>query len=278
MENKKNNIFIGILVGIIVMLLIFIGLLFTGIIILNTNDSTKKDSNIVSDNDTNTEEDSKSNIFEITYKEESYSTKNSSGTVISTSTRNIPVIVNESNQQAADKIVSTLTEISDKEWNNNIKKTADEVAANDVPYTNLGVTYLFSNGTTRQNSITFMLELNGDFGGTGWLEKSGYNFNTETGDLLTLESISNDYTSLKNKLFEESKNYITNDKYLSCLVEDWTDTLPSLFNVSGNWFFNETGITISLPKYSVACGADGIIQIDISSEKINDYLLEDYKF
>ena len=244
------------------------------------------------DNDSVKEKDEKENesleevqdnklSFDISYKEEVYTTRNKSGYIISTSKRNLPVINNSNNQDIAKKIVLSLTGISDKEWNENIKSMADEVVEmegyeNTTEDMNLGVTYLFTTGICTDRRLTFKLEMNGSFGGVSWSGESGYNYDARNGNILKLESIAYDYDKLMDAIIEKVENNLKSDSY-SCLIDDYSSQLENLINMDGNWYFTDKGIRIVFPKYSIACGAGGVIGIDIDKNVVNDYIKDEYK-
>ncbi|MBQ8681973.1 MAG: DUF3298 domain-containing protein [Bacilli bacterium] len=273
-SDKSKNIIIALLIIIIVILVGIVGLVLTGTLSLNTSNN-----NQVGEEDNNDQEEKKEekDLFEISYKEEEYITKNNKGYIISKSTRNLPVIINSNNQETADKIVTSLTTISDKEWNGSIKDTADQVSEMDSDKDmELGVNYLFETKVVNDNRLTFKLEMSGTFGGTTWAGEWGYNYDAKTGELLTLENISTDNIKLKEIITNEVVNYIEANS-ITIVVDDWKNEVSKLINTTGNWYFTDNGIEVSLPKYSISTGATGIIKVEIAKNVINDYLKEEYK-
>lgn len=292
MKNDKSK-------NIIIIVLIIIILCLLGFIIINKaleKELSKNNINNEVDNstnndvsDSNLEEENNQNVYEINYKEEEYVTKSKAGYIISTSKRNLPEITNKNNQEVANKIVSSLTDISNKNWNENIKETADQVSEMDSDKNlDLGVTYLYKTGIVNNNRLTFRLNMDGSFGGVSWPADEGYNYDAKTGDLLTLESIATDYNNLQNIIVEEIEKYIKDYPYDINLndytgIEEakkdpkWRELLVKLINQNGNWYFTETGIEICLPKYSIAVGATGIIKVDIEKTTINQYIKAEYQ-
>ena len=240
---------------------------------------------IEDDKDEDTEEIKVDDGFDISYKDEEYVTRNKDGYVISTSKRNLPVIINDSNQNVADKIVDSLTEISNNEWNNNIKKMADELVEmyeNISEDMSLGASYLLSTGVVTENRLSFIIKMDGSFGGVSWNGENGYNYDAKTGELLTFESIAMDYEDLNNTIYNEVKSYIERQEYVDDLWDDnangtWTEILKELVSKSGNWYFLDNGIRIVIPKYSLGPGYIGIISVDVNKDIINDYLKDEYK-
>ena len=276
MNNKKSNgAIIGLLIGIIIMLLVFVALFATNTISFNSK--TNND-----DKTTNTKEDNTSeenNEYQINYKEEEYRTKRSDGTEISNSTRNLPVIKNNKNQNAADKIVNYLTSVSNSNWDNNVKPMADQVANDNLPYSGLGVKYLFETGVVTNNRLTFNLTMTGGFGGVSWSSEEGFNFNAKTGEILTTENIAINKDVFKKYLLNKTNEKINTIKINkdNCINDNYDKKLEEEINKEGNWYFTKTELIIKLQKYTVACGAGGIIEVNLPKEEVNQYLKEEYK-
>ena len=286
-NDKGKNGIILLLVIIIIILLTFIVLFASGVISLNVNkESTNNDDNkenIVEVEDNKEEE--KIN-FEITYKEEVYTTKNNDGGIVATNKRSLPVISSKNNQNIADKIVNKLTSISNEFWNNSIKKTSDEMK--DSGYDRLGVNYLYSTGVVNENRLSFILTMSGSFGGVSWDDVKGYNFDAKTGELLTFENISLNKENFKNVMYSKIINYIENNydttTFLKqdcngngCFDVTWQELVSKYLNYEGIWYFTDNGITVKFPKHSLADGATGIVSADIDKNDINSYLKDEYK-
>ena len=287
MEEKK-----GITVRlstVILLFIIFILLVLLGIVyfqkndnknIVNTNqnnfnnvaspeqkepiNNTEKTNNIV--------ETTPKDEYKITFKYETYKSYKESGEVTFENTRNLPVIINEANQAAADKIVKSLTTISDKAWEK-IKESSDEYR--EFQYT-AGVQYLLNTYINKENYLVFKAIQSGSFGGVGWNAEEFYNYDAKTGELLTLESISTDYANFKKMISDKVRDYISNN-IEDVLVSDVDQAINDILNQDGNWGFTETGINIQLPKYSIGSGADGVRTVKIDKSDVNSYLLEEYK-
>ena len=287
---KGNNWLIIGLVGVIIVLLgIFLVLLMNNTITFHVDEdknllkNTKEedDSDGVGKKDSNDSVSEKnpddSSSYKITYEEEEYIPKRSDGSVASKSRRNLPKITNRQHQEIADKIVKYLTDISNDNWENNIKKMADDVV--ELPYDDLGVTYLYETGVVTDNRLTFLLKMNGGFGGVGWLSDEGFNFDGETGELLKLNNITDDVDALKKYMLNKISVLLDDMKKdeNNCINDDYQKHLEEELNRDGNWYFTLTNIKINLPKYSVACGARGIIEIDLPKDEVNRYLKDKYK-
>ena len=109
------------------------------------------------------------------------------------------------NKKAKQIEKSINTKIND-EWKNNIISSADELnkeinngelTIDDENYFDgLGAQISVSDAEPAKNILTFYTEVSGGFGGVGWFEYKGYNYDKTTGELLTLKTITNDYNEL----------------------------------------------------------------------------------
>ena len=70
-------------------------------------------------------------------------------------------------ESVANKIVNSLTEISNKEWEG-ILSSANEIDSEQQENTNLGVKFIISTDYISENFVSFRSELSGGFGGVGW--------------------------------------------------------------------------------------------------------------
>lgn len=223
------------------------------------------------------------NKIVITYTEEKHNTKNKKGIIITENIRNIPSITFSSNQKAADKIEKSLIEFSDNEWNNNIlivaKETAEEEPfAESTEPESLGASLLFSNTPSHNQRITFNLGLEGGFGGVGWVNSYGYNYDLTTGELLTLKTITDDYQTLIKDLTAEVERQLNIFKKEFEIYEVSETELIGFITKTGNWYFAEDKLIIIFQKYDIADGATGPIVIEIDKEFINPHLKDEYKF
>ena len=274
---KENNKIVVILLGIIIILLGAItGLLATKTITFNTksNNETKENKEEKSNDESN--DNKEEDKYIISYEKEEYTTKRSDGTESTKSTRNLPKITNSKNQEAANKIVKFLTDISNQNWEDNIKKVAND--SSELPYSDLGVTYLYETGIETDNRLTFTLKMNGGFGGVSWLAEEGYNFDKKTGELLTFDTISTNKDELEQYLLKKTKEKIEElrKRESNCINDDYQKNLEEI-SKNGNWYFTSSEIIIKLQKYTIACGAGGITEINISKEDVNQYLKDEYK-
>lgn len=254
--------------------------------LVNNNNVIEKEENRSYSNNENTVSNTE-NDFIITFKEEENVVKTPKGFIAITNKRNVPKIENKNNPEAAKKIENELLKISDAMWNS-VNKNADEYALDMDEYVDsdseLGVSYIISVGKQNDKIITFNIETIGSMGGVPWDNYEGYNFDIDTGDRLTLKSISNDYSKFTKFITGEMEKSIKEQGILEdvkeyILMEDGATLENKLieYEKSGNWYFEDDKLVIAMPKYSIGYGAMGTIITNIKIEDINEHLKDKYK-
>ena len=255
--------------------------------LVNNNNVIEKEENRSYSNNENTVSNNE-NDFIITFKEEENVVKTPKGFIAITNKRNVPKIENKNNPEAAKKIENELLKISDAMWNS-VNKNADEYALGMDEYldsnSEIGVSYIISTGNQNDKIITFNIETSGSMGGVSWDNYEGYNFDIDTGDRLTLKSISNDYSKFTKFITGEMEKSIKEQGILDDVKEyismEEGATLENKlieYENSGNWYFEDDRLVIAMPKYSIGYGAMGTIITNIKIEDINKYLKDNYKF
>lgn len=269
---KKNN---GIVVFLLILIIVILGglcFLFATDRITFNNNSNQNNLNDKSNSGNQSQNDENKSSYVINYKEETYTTKNKEGIENTNNKRNIITIENKNDTNAASLIENKLNEISNKMWED-IKSTANDSYENSS--TGLGVSYLIETGEIKNNRLTFIVNTVGSFGGIPWDNNEGYNFDAVTGNLLKLDDLG---TGVFDYIYSQSISQIEKESTEStCLEGDWKDRAKTELNKDGNWYFTKDGIKVIFPKYSIACGAEGSIIIDISKNDINPYLNAQYK-
>ena len=281
-SNSENKIIIILLLIIIIIMSIFILLLLTNRINLSPINNNNNSSNTVDENTQNNENNNKpENIYKIEYKEETKEYKNSSGKVVILNKRNYPIVTNQANQIAADKISKYLTDISNKDWQsvNNIDSN-DEFVEN-YPY-EVGVSYTYTTEESNKKYLSFKYVTSGGMGGVSWSGVNGYNFDYETGNLLGINNIMN-YNSAQNNLYEYIISAIEKEHAPETLWHDnvagyWKDIVKKDMFSEGSWLFTSSGIKVFFKKYSLGPGSTGVVEVEIPTQEINKYLYDKYKY
>lgn len=232
----------------------------------------------------------KEDKFIVEYEEETYETKNNKGIITTKNKKTIVKITNEKYPEIAKQIEKSVNTKINDEWQNSIISSANELNKEinegdmaifkENDYDGLGAHIIASNIELTSNIITFYTELSGSFGGVGWFEYKGYNYDKKTGELLTLKTITNDYSGLYKVIKQEIDkkiNELKKDESASFTYEN-EKQLEELANKTGNWMFTDKGIDIIYQEYEIADGATGAITISIDKNLINEKLKETYKF
>ena len=272
---KGVGILIGILFSLNIVLVVFIFLILTGVVDVRFGDN-------VSDNNEkavieNNKDESKDYVFDVSYKDDVFEQKIGEGSL--KNIRNLPVIKNDKHQDVADKIVSYLTDISDKNWKDVNKFNTD---VTDFKY-NIGVSYLFSTLVNNGEILSVDYKLNGSMGGVSWVGYWGYNFNPKTGDVLKITDVLVEEGTVELSDYVISEIEKEYDEESSLWQKDnssgyWKDLAIENIFKEGTWFFTESGITVTFDKYLLGPGATGVVKIDIPKDTANMYLKEEYKF
>lgn len=126
--------------------------------------------------------------------------------------------------------------------------------------------------------MTFTLTLSGGFGGVGWYSYWGYSYDVTTGELLTLKTITDNYSKFEETLISQIKQELEKLKSEVEIYELSDQQIIDYINQTGNWILTEDGITIIFQEYEIADGATGLISIDIDKSIINKYLKKEYKY
>ena len=274
--NSTNNIIIVLLVIIILLMASFLALILNNRLNITTNNSNNNN-----DNNLNVEEKVLENKYVIKYEEEVKEFKNSSGKVIIRNKRNYPIITNDANQLAADKISKYLTDISNEDW-----KSVNNIDSNDEFVENyhdeVGVSYTYNTEESNKKYLSFKYITSGGMGGVSWSGVSGYNFDYETGNLLEINNIMN-YNNAQNDLYEYIISAIEKEHPPETLWHDdisgyWKDIVKKDMFSQGSWIFTNSGIRVFFGKYSLGPGSTGVIEVEIPIEEINKYLYDKYKY
>ena len=277
--------------NLLVIVIIIVGSIFLGIIIgksasktpVNINNVT---SNTVVSNEISTdsvlevsaEENAATVKYDVSYSTEYYSSYNEKNERVCTSERNIPTVLNDKNPDSAKVIESDLRAIMDEVWENEVKPTSDEVKISGNSETMLGVKYFVNMEYQSSKVITFSIKMNGDFGGVTWNVYELYSYDAKTGELITLDNVAKDSTSLKNVLIEKTKKVTTDNKIQ---IDDTGNVgvdnlLLEKMAMHGSFGIMGNGIHINYHKYDIAIGSAGVVEVVLDKETANTYLLENY--
>ncbi len=238
-----------------------------------------KDEDVQKDN--NNAQEKEDDTIIISYSTEKYTSVNENGLTITENSCTYPKITYKTNQTIADKIEKSITQIIDNEWQL-VKESAEETAlASENSSTDdvlgLGADIQLTNYTNNK-FLTFYISIEGQFGARSYIDYQGFNYDIQTGELLTLKDITNNYQKLYNIITEkynEEKNKLELEE-VEILYEPTPEELEKMINESGTWFFTEDGLEISLE--GITLGYTPWLEIVIDKEEINDLLLNEFKY
>jgi len=262
-ENKST----GAIIVIIMLIIIILGLV--GYIAYDKGVfNTKKEKTVTTEKKVEKDE------FKITYKEDIYEAKDSSGVVKLRNKRNIPTVTSKTKKDIADKITANINDDESEKWWNDLKEEYGTTENLDnTPYV-IGISFLYSTVRVTDSYISLQAEQSGGMGGVSWGETLGYVYSTTTGEELKVTDIGENETEFKAFINDYALDYLENSSY-SCLNENW----KSEFNkyLFDNFNLDDDGINIYISRYSIACGADGTVIVKIPYSDVNSYLKTEYQ-
>lgn len=213
--------------------------------------------------------------FKIEFKEEAYILKDKDGNIIVESKRVIPSIKSDKYQGQADKITSFLLNVSNENWEQ-IKSSSDEYFSQELK-DKVGVNYLLSALEQNEKYFTFVFDMSGSMGVVSWNDRAGYSFDTQTGELLNINDITNNLDELTSTCYSKLYEYLLGQDYIEDLDENWQTKLNSLMLENGVWYLTKDGLSFSFPKYSLGPGYIDIISYTIGYDDLNDLILQEYQ-
>lgn len=274
----KKNIFIIVLVIMVLGLGGFIAYDKLGLSMETVSDKVdnkkgnfnKKDKVSADDkkDDTVTGDIAEKGKFKITYKDEDYKIGNV------TNKRNLPNISSDKYQGSADKIVASLIEKSNAEWEI-LKKGANE--HQEIPWT-AGVNYMLSLIYENRSVLSFKFERSGAMGGVPWDKSVGYNYDVKTGKMLAFDEVIS--FGSREKFYDKVILLLqkrADDANGGCLNGDWKDTVRNKMFNDGYWYFTDSGISFAFDRYELACGGFGTPVVTVPYSEIDGYLMDSYK-
>lgn len=273
---------------ILVAISIFVGIKLGKESVNDSTDSNQVIENITTNNIIDTDNairevsaDNKTNQnlkYDVSYSTEHFSSYNENNEKVCESERNIPTILNNNNPDSAKVIESDLRTIMDDVWENEVKKTSEEVKIRVDGDRILGVKYFVNMEYQTSRIITFSIKLDGDFGGVSWNRYELYSYDAQTGELLTLNNIGSDAENLKKQIVEKTKDVTTVNQIL---IDDTGNVgidklLIEKMQSHGNFGITGDGMHINYQKYDIANGAAGIVEVLLEKDIANKYVYEKY--
>lgn len=228
-------------------------------------------------------ENEKESDVTITYEDKSSESKDKNGNLLLTVTGNIPVIMIKGNQEASDKINAYYKESQNKQ-NETIKQYIDyakdylsTVGDKELSYWNgygLGQTY---RSARVDNEVISIVEESYEYAGGAHpnTTRSAQNFDTKTGELLTLKDVFTDVEKgiafVNEYLLKQMKASKEQDGFFEGYESSIKDILTE-----DTWYLSEEGFVVITNVYIVSPYAAGIKEYVIPYSEF-PYLMEKYK-
>ena len=116
-------------------------------------------------------------------------------------------------------------------------------------------------------------------GAHGSYDYTGYCFDTQTGELLTLDALSSDPDGLRSFLTDYMVTAVENDASLQerttgCIPDDDYNAALSALLREGSWYFNNNGMVIFSSLYEISSYAAGIIEFEIPYSELDGHIDE----
>lgn len=120
------------------------------------------------------------------------------------------------------------------------------------------------------STITYMGGVHGDY------SDRGYVYDTQTGELLTLEKLSDDPETFKQFVLEYITELAENgEEYKDCSFRDTTEDLNTALAAllrEGSWYLDEKGLVVFSDVYELGSYAEGIIRFTIPYSELAEHI------
>jgi len=214
-----------------------------------------------------------------TYETEKYETKNDAGEVGVINERNIITLTNAAYPKAASLIQQTLRGTMDAEWNNDLKRAADDYNNAGGAGHEVGVTYKVNLEYQNESFVTFSITMTGGYGGVGWTADYIYSFDTKTGERITIDTCTDNSKQLISTLVQATKKVMTDNNYpVQDIRNEGEDSLyTQSMSKEGCFGILEDGIHVKHQKYEISGGSSGVINVTLDKSTSNSLLKDNYK-
>lgn len=253
----------------------------------STDDGNESDANSdtdVTSNSSEAEENTSSKIT-VTFQETLDEIKADDGTVILTSSVQMPVVSIEGAEDIAEKInadISAYYETFSSDEEISIAKEDYAASLGEDGWTFFGYASDISAKVTRMDDAVISFELvsysytGGAHGNYGSI---GRNYDVKTGELLSFDEISEDYEAFHATVLDYMVNLAESPSYKDKLFGPSKADLDSALFRPESWVFTLSGISFLIDPYILGPYASGEIYFMLPYEKAYDLgLKEDYRY
>lgn len=214
-----------------------------------------------------------------TYETEKYEAKNEAGEVSAKNERNVITLTNAAYPKAAALIQQTLRSTMDAEWNNDLKRAADDYSGEVSDEETIGVTYKVNLEYQNENFVTFSITMTGGFGGVTWNADYIYSFNTKNGERISIDTCTEHPDQLISNLVQATKKVMKDNNYpVQDVRNEGEDSLyTQSMSKEGCFGILEDGIHVKHQKNEISDGASGVINVTLDKSTSNSLLKDNYK-
>ncbi len=205
--------------------------------------------------------------------------KDDDGTVLLSLTGNYPIVSVKGNTDAERKINQFIEELvasTDKQADEDEALAKDDRAMwieNMGEFNGYGLGSEFTTERADSQVVSFRQDIYEFTGGahpnSGAL---GFNFSTQTGNLLTLKDVVSDEAAAKAFIADTILAQSKDKQYEGMFFDDYEESVKDVFSDSA-WYFSEDGFTVICNEYVLGPHASGIIEFVIPYEQFE--LLDD---
>lgn len=226
----------------------------------------------------------------VTFQESSDEVKADDGTLVLTRDTSMPVVSIEGAPDVAEKINADIeayyaSSTSDDDNAAELAKSDYEASSADENggwFPSYGYSESLTAKVTRMDDAVLSLELTfysytgGAHGNYGSI---GKNYDTRTGELISLEDLSEDYAAFHATALDYIVNLAESPAYQERLFEPTKNDLDSALFADGSWIFTQSGLSFMSDPYVLGPYASGEIYFRLPYEKAYDIgLKEDYRY
>lgn len=202
------------------------------------------------------------------------------GRLILSVTGNYPVVSVKGNEEAEAKInayIDGLVAEEDKQADTDEALAKEDLASRDEEmlefFNGYGLGSQFTTGRADSQVISFRQDVYEFTGGAHPNSGAvGYNFSTETGELLTLKDVVSDEAAARAFIEQTLAEQLRDPKYADMLFDDYADYIGDVLSDT-TWYFAEDGFHVIGNEYILGPHSSGIMDFVIpydSFELLND--------
>ena len=255
----------------------------------DTEETEEPDTNVTDGETGESGEAAAASNVSVTFKESSDEVKADDGTLLLTKDTSMPVVTIEGAPDIAEKINADIeayyASSSDDDNAAELAKSDYEASNADENggwFPSYGYSESLTANVTRMDDAVLSLELTfysytgGAHGNYGSI---GKNYDTRTGEAISLEDLSEDYAAFHATALDYIVNLAESPAYKERLFAPSKNDIDSALFADGSWVFTQSGLNFMSDPYVLGPYASGEIYFRLPYEKAYDIgLKEDYRY